>query len=145
MKPRNYAVAGGAAAAAVVIFVMLAQLHVILVPRLSPTLLQIDGLKSEYSQGDKTSFSVIAKGYGSNCHLLQVQATDQNGERASFYKKADDCRFMIITHGPYNFTRSFEFGSEVTGKQGTYTLDIEFQDLVDGNRVSETRTFAVKA
>ena len=86
---------------------------------------------------------MAAKGYGSNCHMLQVQATNQNGERASYYKKADDCRFMIITHGPYNFTHSFEYGSEVLGKQGTYVIGIEFQDLVDGNHVSETRSFVV--
>lgn len=135
---------GGAAAAIAAIFVLLAQWHIILVPSVSPTLLQVDGLKSEYSRGDKAIFSVTAKGYGSNCHLLQVQATDQNGERASFYKKADDCRYMVITHGPYNFTRSFEYGNEVLAKQGTYNIDIQFEDLKDGTKVSVTRSIAVQ-
>lgn len=75
--------------------------------------------------------------------MLQLQATNRNGEQESFYKKADDCRFMAITHSPYNFTRSFEYGNEVTGKQGSYTLDFEFKDLVDGRDVLTTRSFVV--
>jgi hypothetical protein len=144
MDARIYLWAGGAAVA-VITFVVLAQSHIILVPRLSPTILEVQGLKDAYSINDKASFSVTAKGYGSNCHMLQVEARSQNGERASYYKKADDCRFMTITHGPYNFTRSFEYGDEVLGRQGTYTLDIQFQDLVDGSGASQTRSFAVTA
>ncbi|MEO9294494.1 MAG: hypothetical protein ABI347_02725 [Nitrososphaera sp.] len=145
MNARNYAVAGGITAVVVAVFVFLAYSHVILVPHLSPTILEIHGLKDTYSINDKTSFTVTAKGYGSNCHMLQVEARGQNGERASYYKKADDCRFMTITHGPYNFTRSFEYGNEVLGTQGTYTLDIQFQDLVDGSGASQTRSFMVNA
>lgn len=145
MKARNYTIAGSVVAAGIAIFVALAQSQTILVPGASPAILEIRGLNGTYSIGEKANFVVTVKGYGSNCHMLQVQAANRNGERESFYKKADDCRFMAITHGPYNFTRSFEYGNEVTGKQGTYALDFEFKDLVDGQVASTTRSFVVNA
>lgn len=139
----KHAIAGAAGAAAIfVIFVFLAQAHIILVPFFSPTILEIEGLRQNYRVGEKAGFLVRVDGYGSNCHMLQTEVL-LDGERVSYYKKADDCRFMIITHGPYNFTKSFDYGSEVLGKEGTYKLDVQFEDLKDGNRASATRTFMV--
>ena len=137
-----YAIAAAAGGAAVVfaIFIALAQTQAIAVPYFTPVALQVDGLKEKYAAGEKASFSITANGYGSNCHSLQVEAT-QDGQRASYYKKEDDCRFMTITHGQYNFTRSFDYGSEVMGKAGLYTVDIKFKDLVDNREAHVTKTF----
>lgn len=137
------AIAGGAAAVtAFTIFVALAQMHAIAVPYFTPIGLQVDGLKEKYAAGEKASFSITANGYGSNCHSLQVEAM-KDGQRASYYKKEDDCRFMTIMHGQYNFTRSFDYGSEILGKAGLYTVDIKFKDIVDNREVQVTRTFEV--
>ena len=100
MAARNYAIAGAWATGAFATFVILAQSHVILIPYLTPTVLEIRGLKAAYSVDDRATFDVIVKGFGSNCHMLQVVATSQSGDRVSFYKKADDCRFMTVMHGP---------------------------------------------
>jgi hypothetical protein len=141
---RTIAVAGGAAAvAAFSIFVALAQTHAIVVPYFTPIGLQVDGLMGKYAAGEKARFSISANGYGSNCHSLQVEAT-QDGQRASYYKKEDDCRFMTIMHGQYNFTRSFDYGSEVMGKAGSYTVDIKFKDLIDNSEAHVTKTFEVE-
>lgn len=140
----KYAIAGGAAAAAFGIFVALAQAQVILVPYFTPAALEVQGLDDSYQVNGPAQFTVVAKGYGSNCHMLEVAAT-QEGERVSYYKRADDCRFMEITHGRYNLTRSFEYGSEALGKAGQYTVDIRFEDLADGTRAVTSRTFEVQA
>lgn len=145
MVPRNYAIAGGAAAAmATGILVALAQSQAIFVPYITPTTLHIDGLQEAYGLNGTAAFTVTAKGYGSNCHMLQVEVLHENGDRASYYKKADDCRFMTITHGPYNFTRPFSYGSEVMGKAGKYTIDIQFRDLVDNTEARLTKTFQME-
>lgn len=139
----RYAIAGAAGAAAVFgVFLALAQAHIILVPFFTPTILQVEGLRQNYRVGDDASFLVRVDGYGSNCRMLQAEVL-LDGERASYYRKADDCRLMVITHGPYNFTRSFDYDSEVLGKEGTYKLDVQFEDLVDGSKASATRTFTV--
>jgi hypothetical protein len=143
MKYVTYAAAGGAAAAAFGVFIALAQAHVILVPYFTPVALEVQGLESSYQSGVPAQFTVIAKGYGSNCHSLEVEAMHE-GERVSYFKRADDCRFMEITHGQYNFTRSFEYGSEVLGKAGAYTIDIRFEDLVDGTKAETERMFQVR-
>lgn len=144
MSWRIYAILGGAAAIAFGIFVALAQAHVIFAPVFTPTVLHVEGLRQDYRVNGDASFLVKVSGYGSNCHMLQVEILDEEGERASYYRKADDCRFMTITHGPYNFTRSFEYGGEnVLGKEGSYKLDVQFEDLVDGSKASVTREFAV--
>jgi hypothetical protein len=145
MTARNYVISAGIVAAVFAIFVALAQSQVIFVPYITPTTLQVDGLEQSYGPGKNATFTVGAKGYGSNCHLLQVETQDKDGYRASFYSKTDDCRFMIITHGPYNFTRSFDYGSEVFAKQGPYKLDVQFQDLVDGRKASVTKSFIMRA
>lgn len=139
----KYAVAGGAAAAAFGVFVALAQAHIILVPYFTPAVLEVQDLESSYQAGGPARFAVAAKGYGSNCHSLEVEAVHE-GERVSYFKRADDCRFIEITHGQYNFTRSFEYGSEVLEKDGTYSVDIRFEDLVDGTAVETSRTFEVE-
>jgi hypothetical protein len=105
--------------------------------------LQVDGLKEKYTAGENASFSITANGYGSNCHSLQVETT-QDGQRASYYKKENDCRFMTITHGQYNFTQSLDYGSKVMGKAGSYTVDIKFKDLVDNREAQVTKMFDVE-
>lgn len=140
---KRYAIIGAAGAAAVFgIFVVLAQAHIILVPFFTPTILEVEGLRQNYRINDDANFVVKVDGYGSNCRMLQTEIL-LDGERVSYYRKADDCRFMIITHGPYNFTRSFDYGSEVLGREGTYKLDVQFEDLVDGTKASAVRTFKV--
>ncbi len=139
-----YAVAGGAGAAAFAAFVALAQAHVIFVPYFTPAVLQVEGLQEEYNNGESASFTVSVKGYGSNCHMLQVEVLDEEGERASYYRRADDCRFMTIAHGQYNLTRAFDYDSStVLGRGGTYELDVQFEDLIDGTKASVKRTFVV--
>jgi len=144
IRKKTIAIAGGVAALATfAIFVTLAQTHAIAVPYLTPVGLQVDGLKEKYTAGEKVDFSITANGYGSNCHSLQVE-TMQDGQRASYYKKEDDCRFMTIIHGQYNFTRSFDYGSEVAGRAGSYTVDIKFKDLVDNREAHDTKMFEVE-
>jgi hypothetical protein len=141
MTLRDYAKYGGIAAIAFAVFVALAQAQVLNVPYFTPATISIDGLDDAYAEGEKASFVVTAKGYGSNCHMLQAELLHE-GERKSFYRKADDCRFMDITHGQYNFTRPFEYDSQLLAK-GSYRLDVLFEDLVDGKKASTTRTFNV--
>lgn len=135
-----------AAAAAFVIFVALTQSHVITVPYLTPTILEIQDLQETYEMKDSANFTVTVMGYGSNCHMLQAEIVYlgvPGGERVSFYRKADDCRFMTITHGPYNLTKSFDYGGEnVFGREGTYRLDVQFEDPVDGTKSSAMRNFS---
>lgn len=139
-----YAVAGGAGAAAFAVFVALAQAHVIFVPYFTPAILQVEGLRDEYGAGEDANFTVSVKGYGSNCHMLQVEALDEQGDRASFYRRADDCRFREITHGQYNLTRAFDYDAGIVlGRGGTYSIDVQFEDLVDGTKASAARTFTV--
>lgn len=142
MARTTYAISGGAAAAAFGVFVALAQAHVILVPYFTPAALEVQGLAASYQEGEQARFTVAAKGYGSNCHMLEVEAL-QGGERVSYFKRADDCRFMTITHGQYNMTRSFEYGSEVLQKTGQYTVNIKFKDLIDGTSAETIRAFQV--
>jgi len=141
-------VAAGAAAAIFAIIVALAQSHVIGVPYLTPAALEIQGLQETYGLNDSANFTAMVKGYGSNCHMLQAELLYLGGsseERVSFYRKADDCRFMTITHGPYNMTRSFDYGGEnVLGREGDYKLDVQFEDLIDGTKASATRNLQVK-
>lgn len=146
MKRVKYAIAGAGGAVAVFgIFVALAQAHVIFVPFFTPAVLQVDGLREDYRVNEDISFTVSVDGYGSNCHSLQVEILDGDGERASYYRKADDCRFMEITHGQYNFTRAFDYGGEnVLSSEGTYKVDLQFEDLIDGIKVSTTRTLRVQ-
>jgi hypothetical protein len=139
-----YAIAGGAGAAAFAVFVALAQAHVIFVPYFTPTVILVEGLREEYRAGEDVDFIVSVEGYGSNCHMLQVETLDAEGERASFYRRADDCRTMTITHGQYNLTRAFDYdGSTVLGKGGTYDTKVQFEDLIDGTKASVTRKFTV--
>jgi hypothetical protein len=100
-------------------------------------------MKDKYRPGENVQFAVTVNGYGSNCHMLQVETT-LNGNRTSFYKKADDCRFIPITHSQYNLTRSFDYGSKTIGKEGTYTVNIQFKDLVDNREAQLTKTFEVQ-
>ena len=142
---KTYAVAGGAVAATFVVFVALAQAHIILVPYFTPAVLRVEGLGQEYGLGQDVSFQVVVNGYGSNCHMLEVEALDERGERVSYYRRADDCRFMTITHSQYNFTRPFDYdGQTVIANEGTYKIEFQFEDLVDGTKASATRTLVVK-
>lgn len=140
---KKYAIACGAAAAAFGIFVALAQVHVILVPYFTPAALEVQGLAPSYELGQDALFSVTAKGYGSNCHMLEVEAMHE-GERVSYFKRADDCRFMEITHGQYNMTRTFEYRTQVMQQTGSYTVDIRFEDLIDGTKAQTSRRFQVE-
>jgi len=139
----RYAIPGGLAALVFGIFVVLAQVHAISVPYFTPVALQVDGLKEKYMAGENASFSVTANGYGSNCHSLEVEAK-HDGQRVSYYKKEDDCRFMTIAHGQYNFTQSFEYGDKVMEKAGTYNVDMQFKDLVDNKETHITKKFEVE-
>ncbi|WP_415283014.1 hypothetical protein [Candidatus Nitrososphaera sp. FF02] len=143
MAGSKYIAPAGAAAVAFGVFVALAQTHVIFVPYFTQAVLKVQELAGSYDIGEPVRFVVTAEGYGSNCHSLEVQAVHE-GERASYFKRADDCRFMEITHGQYNMTRSFEYGSEV-GQAGQYTVEIKFEDLVDGTKAVATKTFEVQA
>ncbi|MGI0019186.1 MAG: hypothetical protein ACREAY_01805 [Nitrososphaera sp.] len=142
MALREYAKYGGITAAIFAVFVVLAQAQAISVPFFTPATIRVNGLGDNYGLNGDATFTITAHGYGSNCHALQVEAV-HDGERKSFYRKADDCRYMEITHGPYNFTRSFEYGSEVLSSKGEYKLDVRFEDLVDGRKASLTRNFSV--
>ena len=142
MAVREYAKYGGITAAIFVVFVVLAQTQAISVPFFTSTIVKVDGLGDSYGLNDDATFTVTAHGYGSNCHALQVEIT-HDGERKSFYRKADDCRYMELTRGPYNFTRSFEYGAKVLDAKGEYKLDIRFEDQVDGKKASLTRNFSV--
>lgn len=146
MKGHKYAIAGATGAVAVFgVFVALAQAHVIFVPFFTPAVLQVEGLREDYSANQDMSFTVRVDGYGSNCHMLQVEILNEDGARKSYYRKADDCRFMTITHGPYNFTKTFEYGGEnVLPTDGTYKLDLQFEDQIDGTKVSMTRILRVQ-
>lgn len=140
----KYVVAGGAAAAAFGVFVALAQAHVIFVPYFTSATLRIEGLQETYAVDGNATFTVTADGYGSNCHMLQVEILHR-GERMSYYRKADDCRFMDITHGRYNLTRTFDYGGkDVFGMEGDYNLQVQFEDLADGTKASATRAFRVE-
>lgn len=143
MALREYAKYGGVAAVAFAAFVALAQAQVLSVPYFTPATIRIDGLDDVYGASESANFVVTAKGYGSNCHMLQAELLHE-GERKSFYRKADDCRFMQITHGPYNFTRPFEYDSQVLA-EGAYKLDVVFEDLVDGKKATASRAFSVAA
>ena len=142
MTLREYAKYGGATAAIFAVFVVLAQAQAINVPFFTPTTVRVDSLGGSYALNDDATFTVTAHGYGSNCHALQIEVT-HNGERKSFYRKADDCRYMGITHGSYNFTRSFEYGGKVLDAEGEYKLDVRFEDLIDGRKAALTRNFSV--
>ncbi|SRR5581483_2910813 len=129
-------IAGGGAIAGIAfsIFIALAQLQTIYAPYFTPTTIDLKGLQNRYDINGTLNYSVIVKGYGSNCHQLEVVTTRQgaNLERVSYYSKADDCRFIVISHGSYNFTRQFEYGGPlVLGEAGTYIIDVTFVDLVD--------------
>lgn len=142
MELREYAKYGGITAAIFAVFVVLAQAQAISVPFFTPATVTVDGLGSSYRPNEDATFTVTVHGYGSNCHALQVEAT-HDGERKSFYRKADDCRYMEITHGQYNFTRSFDYEGKVLDTKGDYKLDIQFEDLIDGKKASLTRNFSV--
>lgn len=142
MALREYAKYGGVTAAIFAVFVVLAQAQAISVLFFTPATVRVDGLGNSYGLNDDATFTVTAHGYGSNCHALQVEVT-HDGERKSFYRKADDCRYMEITHGQYNFTRSFEYGGKVLDTEGEYKLDVYFEDLVDGRKAALTRNFSV--
>lgn len=141
-------VAAGAAVAVVAIVVVLAQSYIISVPYLTPVALEIQGIEETYDLNGSANFTATVKGYGSNCHMLQAELLylgEGSEERMSYYRKADDCRFMTIMHGPYNLTRSFDYGGEnVFGREGAYKLDVQFEDLVDGTKASATRNLRVK-
>lgn len=148
MAMRPYAIVG-AAVAAFATFVALAQLHVIAVPLFTPAVLDVSGVQETYNINGNANFTATVKGYGSNCHMLQTEIVylgdEAEGERVSFYRKADDCRFMTITHGPYNLTKSFDYGGEnVFGKPGNYKLDVQFEDLVDGSKASFKKDLMVR-
>ncbi|MEM3161083.1 MAG: hypothetical protein QXJ74_09905 [Nitrososphaera sp.] len=140
--------AAGAAAAGFAVFVALAQSQVIAVPYFTPAVLEIQGLQDTYGVNGSANFTATVKGYGSNCHLLQAELLyldGSEGERMAYYRKADDCRFMVITHGPYNLTRSFDYGGQnVFGREGDYKLQVQFEDLIDGTKASETRDLQVR-
>lgn len=141
---RYYILAGVSAFMLLMIVIFLAQLQIIVIPYLTPTILEVQGLRDSYSIDDRAAlFNITLKGYGSNCHMLEVEAIGQGGERSSYYRKADDCRFMTIMQGPYNFTKSIDYGNEVLGKQGSYKLHIQFEDLVNHNKAAATKSFTV--
>lgn len=142
MVLREYAKYGSITAIIFAVFVALAQAQVISMPYFTPATVRVDGLSDNYDINENATFTITAQGYGSNCHALQVEAVHK-GERKSFYRKADDCRYMQITHGPYNFTRSLEYESGVFNAEGKYKLDVLFEDLVDGRKASLTRNFNI--
>lgn len=142
---RYYILAGVSAFVLLIIVILLAQLQFIVIPYLTPTILEVQGLKDSYFINDRAVFNITLKGYGSNCHMLEVEAIHRGGERSSYYRKADDCRFMTIMQGPYNFTKSIEYGNEVLGKQGPYKIQIQFEDLVNHTKAAATKSFTVNA
>ena len=144
MTSRNYLVTGAAASVAFVVFLILAQSNLILIPYLTPAIIETHGLNDRYTAGSMVTFSISVKGYGSNCHMLQAEVTNQTGGREYYYRKADDCRYMVITHGAYDLTRTFKYNSETLEEHGTYKLDIKFEDLKDGTQASTTRFFVVQ-
>lgn len=135
------------AAIAFSIFAVFAQTQALYVPILTPTTMAFEGLQAKYRINDTLSYAIDVKGYGSNCHQLEV-ITTYNGaktNRVDYYSKADDCRFMTITHGPYNFTRSFSYGGKsIFGKEGNYTVDATFTDLIDHQITTSKRSFIVQ-
>lgn len=143
-RARLYGITGAAAVVvALGVFVALAQVHAIHVPYFTPTKIELKGLEQTYPVAGDVAFTATVIGYGSNCHMLQAEILFE-GERKTFYKKADDCRFMDIASGPYNLTRSFEYGGkEVFGHKGAYDLDVRFEDLVNGNNASIRKTFNI--
>jgi hypothetical protein len=126
------------------IFILLAQTHVIYAAYLTPIKLTVADLNTSYSTGQNATLTINVDGYGSNCHLLEVTTTNHDGEHVSYYKKADDCRFMEINHGPLNFAKSLTIDGRTLEKAGAYTVDITFEDLVDGGQAHTTTTFEVE-
>jgi hypothetical protein len=131
------------AAIAFGVFVMLAQYHAILVPYFSPAKIEVQGLESAYRADAPIQFDVLVRGYGSNCHMLEIEAVHE-GQRVSYYKKADDCRFMEITQDKYNLTRSFEYKDQVLEKIGVYTINVRFEDLINQTNADMKKTFEVR-
>ena len=131
------------------IFMILAQTQTLSVPIFTPTTVLIEGLQEKYNVYETVNFVVKIEGYGSNCHQLEVSTSILDAahiNRVAYYSKADDCRFMAITHGPYNFTKAFSYGGggAIFNKEGTYTIDATFNDLVDHHSVRVKRSFTIQ-
>ncbi len=139
------AVVIGGSFAAFGIYIILAEAQLIFVPVFTPTTLNVDGIADSYPVNGSMNFSVTAKGYGSNCVILKSTITDQqSNNQVAFFRKADDCRYIPIVYGQYNYTRSFSYhGSVVLGKPGDYLLHIEFTDEITGTKQVVERTFKV--
>jgi hypothetical protein len=139
----------GGAVAIIGLFVALAYQHAIVVPLLSPTIITVEGLRSEYEKGGMINYDIEVNGYGSNCHSLEVRTflvsnTDQKDPEVYFYKKADDCKHMDISFSPYNYTRAFTYGGPpIIGTPGSYKVTIDFVDLVNSQKASTNRFFTV--
>jgi hypothetical protein len=135
--------------AIIALFVVLAYQQTIVVPLLSPTIITVEGLGSEYEQGGMINYDIKVNGYGSNCHLIEVRtflvsSTDQKDQEVYFYKKADDCKHMDISFSPYNYTRAFTYGGPpIIGTPGSYKVAIDFVDLVNSQKASTNRFFTV--
>lgn len=139
---------GGVVGTIISIFIVLALAQIIPIPYVTPTTIEITGISTRYPVNGTLTFAVKAKGYGSNCLGLEVQTVRQNStlgtERAAYYQKTDDCRFMTLKQGPYNFTRQFEYsGPVIMGKAGIYEIDAKFTDLVNGRIAKTSQKFNV--
>ena len=148
-RTRRLAVGAISTATTFSIFMILAQTQTISVPIFTPTTVLIEGLQEKYNVHETVNFVVKIKGYGSNCHQLDVSTSILDAthiNRVAYYSKADDCRFMAIIHGPYNFTKAFSYGGggAIFDKEGTYTIDATFNDLVDHHSVRVKRPFFVQ-
>ncbi len=131
-------------AIAFAVFIALASTQTIVVPYFTPTTIEFSGLEKEYPVNGSISYTVSVKGYGSNCAILKV-VTIHDGADVAFYRKADDCRYIEISYGPYNYTQNFSVdGPAVIGQAGEYVVQAEFEDQINGQKVVDSRSFIVK-
>jgi hypothetical protein len=139
------AVVVGGSFAAFGFYIILAEAQLIFVPVFTPTTLSIDGVAASYPVNSSINYSVTVKGYGSNCLALKATITnEQSNSQVAFFRKADDCRYMTISYGAYNYTRSFSYqGNAVLGKAGDYLLHVEFTDEITGDKQVLDKTFKV--
>jgi hypothetical protein len=131
------------------VFVFLAQSQVIIIPYFTSTTIQFENLKENYVLGEQISYTIRVKGYGSNCVSLKVSTAYYiigGNENVFYFYKADDCRYVTITQGLYNYTRTFNYaGAGDLNRIGLYTIEAEFFDRINGQRHLASKSFTIKA
>lgn len=145
MTRRHTALIIGIITSGFVTFVVLAQEQVVVVPIFTTSTIELVGLEDSYHANATLKYSVKVSGYGSNCHRLVVSTIfPDTNDRVSFYDKADDCRDLAITHGPYNFVQQLEYGGPlVLNKSGTYVISVTFTDLIDQKTFSTSKSIFI--